>query len=97
MFDVVAVGNDEIAIMMADVSGHGLPAALLTSVAKVLFRTGAERYAEPGFLLRWLNRQMSSYLAPASFSRSFSVCGTRILRNFPMLAPATHRLCCSPR
>jgi phosphoserine phosphatase RsbU/P len=71
MFDVVAVGNDEIAIMMADVSGHGLPAALLTSVAKVLFRTGAERCADPGLLLRWLNRQISSYLATGEFLTIF--------------------------
>lgn len=71
MFDVVAVGNSEIAVMMADVSGHGLPAALLTSVAKVLFRTGAERGAEPGLLLRWLNRQISSYLATGEFLTVF--------------------------
>jgi len=63
MFDVIAVGNDEIAIMMADVSGHGLPAALLTSVA--------ERCAEPGLLLRWLNRQISSYLATGEFLTVF--------------------------
>ena len=105
MFDVVAVGNDEIAIMMADVSGHGLPAALLTSVAKVLFRTGAE----PGFLLRWLNRQISSYLATGEFltvflglwnakSQKFSYAGA----GHPTAMLLTHdsrrveRLCVSP-
>jgi serine phosphatase RsbU (regulator of sigma subunit) len=71
MFDVVAVDSDKIAIMMADVSGHGLPAALLTSVAKVLFRIGAERCAEPALLLRWLNRQISSYLATGEFLTIF--------------------------
>ncbi len=71
MFDVVPVGENEVAIMMADVCGHGLPAALLTSVAKVLFRTGAERCAEPGTLLRWLNRQISSYLATGEFLTVF--------------------------
>jgi sigma-B regulation protein RsbU (phosphoserine phosphatase) len=71
MFDVVAVGSDKIAIMMADVSGHGLPAALLTSVAKVLFRIGAERCADPEILLRWLNRQISSYLATGEFLTVF--------------------------
>lgn len=109
MFDVVAVGNDEIAIMMADVSGHGLPAALLTSVAKVLFRTGAERCAEPGPLLRWLNRQISSYLATGEFltvflglwnakSQKFSYAGA----GHPPAMLLTHdsrtveRLCVSP-
>ncbi len=71
MFDVLPVGQDEVAIMMADVCGHGLPAALLTSVAKVLFRTGAERCAEPGNLLCWLNRQITSYLATGEFLTVF--------------------------
>jgi serine phosphatase RsbU (regulator of sigma subunit) len=71
MFDVVAVDKDKIALMMADVSGHGLAAALLTSVAKVLFRTGAEQCPEPAKLLRWLNRQISSYLATGEFLTVF--------------------------
>jgi sigma-B regulation protein RsbU (phosphoserine phosphatase) len=86
MFDVVAVDKNEIALMMADVSGHGLAAALLTSVAKVLFRTGAERCPEPAALMQWLNRQIFSYLATGEFltmflglwnakSRSFSYAG----------------------
>jgi serine phosphatase RsbU (regulator of sigma subunit) len=71
MFDVVAVGQEHVAIMMADVSGHGLAAALLTSVAKVLFRIGAEQCPEPHNLLRWLNRQISSYLATGEFLTMF--------------------------
>jgi phosphoserine phosphatase RsbU/P len=71
MFDVLAVREDEVAIMMADISGHGLAAALLTSVAKVLFRTGAEQCPEPAKLLRWLNRQISSYLATGEFLTVF--------------------------
>jgi serine phosphatase RsbU (regulator of sigma subunit) len=71
MFDVVAVGKNRVAIMMADVSGHGLAAALLTSVAKVLFRTGAERCHEPAKLLHWLNRQISSYLSTGEFLTVF--------------------------
>jgi len=71
IFDVVAVGENEVAMMMADVSGHGLAAALLTSVAKVLFRIGAEQCREPAKLLRWLNRQISLYLATGEFLTVF--------------------------
>jgi sigma-B regulation protein RsbU (phosphoserine phosphatase) len=71
MFDVVAVGRNEVAIMMADVSGHGLAAALLTGVAKVLFRTGAEQCQQPAHLLQWLNRQISTYLATGEFLTVF--------------------------
>jgi sigma-B regulation protein RsbU (phosphoserine phosphatase) len=71
MFDVVAVGEHEVVIMMADVSGHGLAAALLTSVTKVLFRTGAEQCHQPAKLLRWLNRQILPYLATGEFLTVF--------------------------
>jgi serine phosphatase RsbU (regulator of sigma subunit) len=71
MFDVVAVGKDDVVIMMADVSGHGLAAALLTSVTKVLFRTAAEQCHEPAKLLCWLNRRISSYMATGEFLTVF--------------------------
>ena len=109
MFDVVPVGNHEVAIMMADVSGHGLPAALLTSVAKVLFRTGVERCPEPGTLLRWLNRQIISYLATGEFltvflglwnakSQKFSYAGAGHppAMLFSPRTGAVERLCVSP-
>lgn len=71
LFDALAVGKHEVALMIADISGHGMPAALLTSVGKVLFRTGAEQCAGPGLLLRWLNTEISSYLASGEFLTMF--------------------------
>ncbi len=71
MFDVAAVGEHEVAIIIADVSGHGLAAALITSVAKVLFRTGIEQCHEPAKLLGWLNRQIYGYLATGEFLTGF--------------------------
>jgi sigma-B regulation protein RsbU (phosphoserine phosphatase) len=56
---------------MADVSGHGMPAALITSVAKVLFRTGVEQCHGPAAMLRWLNRQIAAYLATGEFLTVF--------------------------
>ncbi|HTN70627.1 MAG TPA: SpoIIE family protein phosphatase [Methylomirabilota bacterium] len=71
LFDVVPVDSCELALLMADISGHGVPAALLTSVTKVLFRTGVEQCSEPAKFLRWLNRQISSYLATGEFLTVF--------------------------
>lgn len=71
LFDVVTVNDHEVAILMADVSGHGMPAALLTSVCKVLFRTGVEHCDGPAKMLRWLNRQISAYLATGEFLTVF--------------------------
>ena len=71
LFDVVAVNSSDVAMLMADISGHGVPAALLTSVTKVLFRTGVEQCSEPAKFLCWLNRQISAYLATGEFLTVF--------------------------
>lgn len=71
LFDVFPVNDYEVALIVADISGHGIPAALLTSVAKVLFRTGAEQHRAPGMLLRWLNKKISEYLATGEFLTVF--------------------------
>lgn len=36
-FDVVPLGNDKVFVVMADVAGHGVPAALVTAMAKMAF------------------------------------------------------------
>jgi sigma-B regulation protein RsbU (phosphoserine phosphatase) len=71
MLDIVAIRKSEVGIMVADVSGHGVAAALLAGVAKVLFRIGAEQYQDPGLLLNWFNRQISSYLVTGEFLTVF--------------------------
>jgi serine phosphatase RsbU (regulator of sigma subunit) len=71
LFDVVPVSSAELVILMADISGHGVPAALLTSVTKVLFRTGVEQCSNPADLIAWLNRQISTYLATGEFITVF--------------------------
>jgi sigma-B regulation protein RsbU (phosphoserine phosphatase) len=82
LFDVVALNSAEVALLMADISGHGVPAALLTSVTKVLFRTGVEQCSEPAKFLRWLNKQISAYLATGEFLTVFVGCWNSKTRIF---------------
>jgi len=44
IFDVIRCGRNSYGILMADVSGHGIPAALVTAMAKVSFNTHAQQY-----------------------------------------------------
>lgn len=44
IFDVIRCGRNAYGILMADVSGHGIPAALVTAMAKVSFNTHASAY-----------------------------------------------------
>jgi len=82
LFDVVALNSGEVALLMADISGHGVPAALLTSVTKVLFRTGVEQCSEPAKFLQWLNKQISAYLATGEFLTVFVGCWNSKTRIF---------------
>ena len=56
---------------MADVSGHGVPAAMLTGLIKVLFRTGIKDYGDPKALLQWFNNEIARYLSTGEFLTMF--------------------------
>lgn len=57
-FDVVPLGPNRFAVMIGDVSGKGMPAALLMSALLILFRSEIKRNANPGEVLARMNRQL---------------------------------------
>ncbi|HEX7086203.1 MAG TPA: PP2C family protein-serine/threonine phosphatase [Vicinamibacterales bacterium] len=62
-----AVADDRgVGILVADVSGHGVPAALVASMLKVAFASEAERAGDPGAVLQGINRTMTGL-----FDRAF--------------------------
>jgi two-component system sensor histidine kinase ChiS len=70
-YDVMPANAGEIFVIMADVSGHGIPAAMLTGLLKVLFRTGVQDHGEPGRFLQWLNTEIARYLSAGEFLTAF--------------------------
>ncbi len=50
--------SDEIGIFISDVSGHGVPAALVTSMLKTLLMTGPMDRKNPGMLLTYINEKL---------------------------------------
>jgi sigma-B regulation protein RsbU (phosphoserine phosphatase) len=62
IYDVVRLDESRLAISLADATGHGLPAALLTVLIKRSFRgktieNGSYRIMEPDEVLRNMNRE----------------------------------------
>ncbi|MBM7566429.1 ATP-binding SpoIIE family protein phosphatase [Paenibacillus sacheonensis] len=57
-FDVVSLGPSRFAIMIGDVSGKGLPAALLMSAQLLVFRSEIRRSGSPSEVLARMNRQL---------------------------------------
>ena len=58
LYDFAAVDEQRAAVLVADVSGHGVPAALIASMAKVAFSAQADRAAHPDELLVGMNRAL---------------------------------------
>ncbi len=57
-FDFIDLGNDRYGIALADVSGKGMPAALLMSATRALLRSIAPLHSSPSQTLEQLNRAL---------------------------------------
>jgi sigma-B regulation protein RsbU (phosphoserine phosphatase) len=66
-YDFVPLDGQRFAVVVADVSGKGLPAALIMPAVKIALRTLAQRQAPIGALLAELNRIFLDNLPPASY------------------------------
>jgi serine phosphatase RsbU (regulator of sigma subunit) len=57
-YDFIYVDEKHIGILVADVSGHGMPAALIASMLKIAFAAQASLVAEPERVLSGLNQAL---------------------------------------
>jgi len=55
-YDFAPLGSGSIGILVADVAGHGVPAALIASMVKVAFAAQRQHAANPGSVLSGLNQ-----------------------------------------
>lgn len=55
LYDFVAVDDSHVGVLVADVSGHGVPAALIASMVKVAVSSHTRLADDPAALLRELN------------------------------------------
>lgn len=62
-YDAIAVGDDSLLLMIADVMGKGVPAALFATTMRGLLRGLAERGSDPSQLLSGLNRLLYKELS----------------------------------
>ena len=62
-YDFVEIDPQRLGVLVADVCGHGVPAALLASMVKVAFAAQHDRADRPGVLLAALNGALCGRLA----------------------------------
>ncbi|MFV9506653.1 MAG: PP2C family protein-serine/threonine phosphatase [Oscillochloridaceae bacterium umkhey_bin13] len=97
LYDFLSLGDGVQGIMIGDVSGKGLPAALRMAVARTLFRHEARRDEAPGVTLAGVNRGVLSEIPQGMvtmlYLRLDTRCGHLHLANaghtFPMFVNGT--------
>ena len=73
-FEVFPVGNSGLGMIICDVMGHGVRAALIASMLRGLMEQAASLANTPGLLLSSLNRQLSRIFTQANITMFASAC-----------------------
>lgn len=73
LYDFIVTGPQTCFIILADIAGKGIPAALLTSTARTLVRAETEHEDSPAAILTNVNRSLSSDLEQAEMFITFLV------------------------
>ena len=88
IYDVVPLGSGSIGLFVADVSGHGIPAALVASMVKVAFAAEAGRADDPAAVLTAMNQTLCRHLEHAYVTAVYAVVNTE--RQTLTIATAGH-------
>ncbi|NLD98824.1 MAG: SpoIIE family protein phosphatase [Fibrobacter sp.] len=71
LYDILITPSQKIAILIFDVSGHGIPAALVGAMAKMLFANFIEKTESPAEVFRMVNRQLCSFIKTEQYLTAF--------------------------
>lgn len=67
LYDVIRIGKNSYGFLIADVSGHGVPAALITTMAKVSFNTHSHWGTAPAQICDKVNRETHQLIADLGY------------------------------
>ncbi|WP_053955585.1 SpoIIE family protein phosphatase [Inediibacterium massiliense] len=58
LYDFIKIDEDTIGIFLSDISGHGVPAAMVTAMVKAIMETGKYLFNHPAVLMSYLNKKL---------------------------------------
>ena len=67
VYDYLTLGDGRLAVVLGDVTGHGVDATADMAMAKYVFRSLAREHPDPGTFLAAANEVVSSEIAPGRF------------------------------
>ena len=70
-FDYISLDDNRLAILVADVSGDGIPAALIMAAFRALLRYNAKLFSDPAKLMKVMNEHVSEFMRTRDFISVF--------------------------
>ena len=80
LYDFIRIDDDRFAVLVADVTGHGIPAALLASMLKTAAAAQSHVAGEPGRVVEEINRRLHGQLDGYLVTLAYAVVDTRARR-----------------
>lgn len=71
LYDIITTPRQKIAILIYDVSGHGIPAALIGAMAKMLFAHYIEKSDSPAVVFQHVNQQLCRFIKTEQYLTAF--------------------------
>lgn len=71
LYDVIKLPNDIYGLLIADVTGHGIPAALLTFMSSTTFRNAADKLNSPSEIITLTNERLFEKMPGDAFVTMF--------------------------
>jgi phosphoserine phosphatase RsbU/P len=75
-YDFIRLGPSSLGILVADVSGHGIPAAIVASMVKVAFAAQVDHADDPARVLAAMNQILCRHLEHAYVTAVYAVVNT---------------------
>ena len=70
-YDIVSLGDKKYAFVIADVCGHGIPAAMVTMMAKISFQKNIRLYINPEDVIQQVNFDLCKITANKKYLAAF--------------------------
>ncbi len=71
LYDIITTQRQKIAILIYDVSGHGIPAALIGAMAKMLFAHYIEKTDSPADVFYYVNKELCRFIQTEQYLTAF--------------------------
>ena len=72
-YDVFQLKDNKIGVLIADVSGHGIPAALVTAMAKISFGNAGYQFDSPKRIFQEVNKNIIDHMKTQDYMTCFMV------------------------